>query len=389
MKSMFRIGLVALLVLIVGPDARAQVPFKIPLYIFNTGTSSTHKEYKVGIRLKVGAVKDRFQTPWRMYEFDTGGSGFLAFPFKASGTNVDGAYTVNYGSGNRLSGNDSETTVTFEGLGAALNRSVRTNLVLITSATSDKDPDPFKDWQSKLPGTPPLETYFYGDFGMSMDMLEPMDSSSGKPNLFAIIPQLAGKRSAGFIIHLGERPADDATPGKYGEVGRGWIQVGLTAKQKQASSWDSAVAMVAPSGEVFPKSGLPVYEEILSTGTMSLTGLEPKACGIVYDTGAPDTEIHPVGSDVDLHDPIKNALESSDPITLKLVGTPENPSQDSTILDFVVGDSSGKDEAKISTKNVIDSTGLYVNTGITAFFGNDVVYNLEAGFVGFKSVSGD
>ena len=51
-------------------------------------------------------------------------------------------------------------------------------------------------------------------------------------------------------------------------------------------------------------------------------------------------------------------------------------------------------DAKVSTKNSINSPGLYVNTGITAFFGNDVVFALTtpgnaggAGFVGFSPVS--
>jgi hypothetical protein len=49
-----------------------------------------------------------------------------------------------------------------------------------------------------------------------------------------------------------------------------------------------------------------------------------------------------------------------------------------------VAHASGLDKTEVSSKNVINSPGLYVNTGISAFFGNDVVFNLEDGFVGFE-----
>ncbi len=48
-----------------------------------------------------------------MYEFDTGGTGFLAFPYSAT-ENSPGVYTNTYSSGNVLSANLSNTTVTFE-----------------------------------------------------------------------------------------------------------------------------------------------------------------------------------------------------------------------------------------------------------------------------------
>jgi hypothetical protein len=367
----------------------AEKPYRIPLYIFNTGTSPTKQEFKVGIRLKIGSVSSGRKTPWRMYEFDTGGTGFLAFPYSTTQTgNIQGDYTVNYASGNMLTGNRSDTRITFEGKIPTVQPSVRANIVLITGATGTSSSGISLDnWRTELPHTPPLETYFYGDFGMSLAALLPTDTGSGDPSLYAVIPQLASRGSGGFIIHLGERPANDAPKGKYGEVAQGWIQVGLSRKQRKTATWDSTVAMQGKSGALFPGSRLPVYTEILSSGTLHLTGLDPQPTGIVYDTGAPDVEIHTVGSAADLQTEITNILDSSDTVTLKLDGLPKNPPQSSTILDFEVADSSGKDKASVSTKNVVNSQGLYVNTAITAFFGNDVVFNLQDGFVGFRSTS--
>jgi hypothetical protein len=370
------------------PAKAAELTYRIPLYIFNTGTSPTKQEFKVGIRLKVGSVANGWKNPWRMYEFDTGGTGFLAFPYSTTQTeNIEGAYTVNYASGNMLTGNRSDTRVTFESNSPALHPSVRTNIVLITGATGTSSSGvSLENWRKELPDTPPLETYFYGDFGMSLSTLQPNVAGSDK-DLLAIIPQLAVAGSGGFIIHLGDRPANDAPKGKYGEVARGWIQVGLTRKQRRTTTWDSTVAMEGKSGGIYPHSRLPVYTEILSSGTLHLTDFGSEATGIVYDTGAPDVEIHTVGTAADLQTEITDILKSADPVTLKLEGLPKNPPQSSLILDFQVGDSSGKDKAGVSTENVVNSPGLYVNSGITAFFGNDVIFNLEDGFVGFRSTS--
>lgn len=370
------------------PAKAAELTYRIPLYIFNSSTTTGSKEYKVGIRLKIGAVSSGRETPWRMYEFDTGGTGFFAFPYSTTQTeNVDGNYTLNYASGNMLTGNRKDTRITFEGKVLGVSPSVGANIVLISGASSPTAGDTLNSWQTELPNTPPLEVFFYGDFGMSLGELLPTTSGFRKPSLYAILPQLALPGSGGFIIHLGDKPKDDAPQGKYGEIGQGWIQIGLTKQQRKTSSWTSAVAMVPKSGKRYPGSRLPLYTEILSSGTLHLTGLEPpQATGIVYDTGAPNTKIHTVGTGTSLQTEITNIL-NEDNVTLKLDGDPKNPPQSSEILDFEVGNSSGEDEAAVSTTNTVNSRTLYVNTGITAFFGNDVVFNLENGFVGFRSSS--
>lgn len=370
------------------PAKAAEITYRIPLYIFNTGTSSAKQEFKVGIRLKVASISKGLKTPWRMYEFDTGGTGFLAFPYSTTQTeNIAGAYKVEYGSGNMLTGNRSDTRIFFESNSAALQPSVRSNIVLITGASGTSSHGTSLDnWQKDLPDTPPLETYFYGDFGMSLATLQPKATGTDKA-LHAIIPQLPAAGSGGFIIHLGDRPANDAPKGKYGEVARGWIQVGLTAKQRKTATWDATVSMQGKTDKRYPHSRLPIYSLILSSGTLHLTGMQSQPTSIVYDTGAPNVEIHPVGSAADLEAEIADILASSNPVTLKLDGEPKSPPQSSTILDFQLGDSAAKDKAKESTQNVVNSPGLFVNTGITAFFGSDVVFNLDDGFVGFRSSS--
>lgn len=130
---------------------------------------------------------------------------------------------------------------------------------------------------------------------------------------------------------------------------------------------------------------------MLSNGTLNMTGVGPVSVGIVYDTGAPNTEIHPVGdTDPAVAADIQAALDAaaSDPgtIHLGLDGEPKLTDGIGTILSYQIGTVSGENVAGISTQNVINSPGLYVNTGITAFFGHDVVFNIGDGFVGFNVV---
>jgi hypothetical protein len=359
---------------------------QIPLYIFNLG-DLTNKEFKVGIRLKIDAVHGGGEPVWRMYEFDTGGTGFLAFPYSASG-NTTGDYTLNYASGNMLSGNATNTKITFENMQGQDGADITTDIVVITEASNTSKPNnPINSWTTLLPHHAPLETYFYGDFGMSLSTLAAPTASD--PTIYSVLPQLLGPQNTGFMIDLGFRPTDDQlqNPGQYGEVGMGFIQVGLTAAQQEAGNWASTVPMVAPeNGEFFPNSGQPVYTEILSQGTMIMTDVGTYDVGIVYDTGAPNVTIHPVGDDSALLPTIQDALNSGETLNFSLTGMPYETHPNSTILNFSVANESAVNEINLSTMNVVHSPGLYVNTGITAFFGHQVVFNLADGFVGLNPI---
>lgn len=373
---------VAVLACAATAQAQSFTPYKIPLYIFNSSTSGG-TEYKVGIRVKVDSVTNGTETPWRMYEFDTGGTGFFAFPFSGTG-NTAGDYAINYASGNSFLGNASNTTVTFEDMAGHPAYQITTNIGLITSASGSSAS--LNDWYHKLPHSPPLETHFYGDFGMALSGTQATVNPSSNPTLYAVIPQLSGTANTGFIIHLGHRPDPDGPTGEYGELSRGWIQVGLDANEQDPLAWENTVSMVNPSGTTFPNSNQPVYTEILSNGTLHLEGVDPQPTGIVYDTGAPNTEVHPVGStSPELAQEIADAVDTHGN-SLLLVGNPKMDGHGSTILDYVIDSKPGKDKVGISDQNVIESPGLYVNTGITAFFDKEVAFNLEGGFIGFKQI---
>lgn len=390
---------VLILLAIAVSEAAAETfnPYRIPLYIFNIGTVSS-PQYKVGINLKVGAVTNGTTAVWRMYEFDTGGTGFLGFPYEAPADvtqpGVPGEYQLDYASGNNLQGNLVNTTITFEGLSSqGLAPSVNAAMAIITSATSPKDAT-LANWTNVLPNAPPLETYFYGDFGMSLGSIT---NTAGLDPLYGIIPQLGTSANTGFVIHLGNVPDPTAPVGSHGEIGSGYIQVGLTPAQQQPTSWQHTAQMVASTG-FFPGTGAPAYTEILSQGQLAiLAGVNSGAwqSGIVYDTGAPNTEIHPVGIPQDETALITNAIDQASTVTARLTLTGSGLlGTDGTVLQYDVGTEPAVNDAKISDKNAINSPGFYVNTGITAFFGNDVVFSLTTpgnsggpGFVGFSPVS--
>lgn len=369
-----------------GPALQAdpQTPYEIPLYIFNIGANGK-KEFKVGIRLQVGSVNDGNTSPWRMYEFDTGGTGFFAFPYSST-QNSTGSYTLNYASGNSLSGDASSTGITFENASGGAQASTTANVVLITGASGSNVTSTLNNWTNLLPSQAPLEEFFYGDFGMSLASLEP--TITPNPTLYSVIPQLFGPQNKGFVINLGPRPTDTqlANPGPFGEVSRGTIQVGLTDAQRLPSAWTSAIAMNPPTGGTFPNSGLPVYSEILSSGNLTVTGVATQAVGIVYDTGAPDVEIHPVGSATGLQSVFTDALAAQGPVQFRLDGQPFDTNSGSTILDFTVANAGGLNKVGVSPANAINSPGLYVNSGITAFFDQQVIFDLENGFVGFAPI---
>lgn len=390
---------VLFLVSIALADVKADTfePYRIPLYIFNIGSLAA-PEYKVGINVNVGAVTNDGAAVWRMYEFDTGGTGFLGFPYQAPvGATLPGdagEYQLTYASKNNLQGNRTTTTITFEGLTSqGVAPSVTANMAIITSATSPND-SALAQWINVLPNAPPLEEYFYGDFGMSLGTLV---NTSGSNPLYAIIPQLGTSANTGFIIHLGNVPDPNAPVGSHGEIGSGYIQVGLTPVQQLPTAWERTAQMVAPTS-VFPGTGAPAYTEILSQGQLILDPVVNSGTwqsGIVYDTGAPNTAVHPVNMPTNESSTITRAIDNAPavvtPLTLRgtgLLGT------DGTVLQYDVGTEIAVNDATISLANVINSPGLYVNTGITAFFGNDVVFSLTApgdpagpGFVGFNSIS--
>ncbi len=355
-------------------------PVDIPLYIlpFNGG-------YKIGIQVSLDGGAS-----YQMYEFDTGGTGFFSSyspSFWSSYTPLSATpITMTYTSGWHYTAQIVSTNVTFPTVNGGTVTVDNANVGLISSAVDGTTQPLPQTWNSDLtgiPSSPPLETSFYGDFGMGL----------GNNGLSAVLSQMTGGLSNGFIISLGAYPN-----GVLGNVGS--VQVGLTAAD--IASFKTVISMQGQNFlEPSANSGEPTYTEVLAQGALQLisagggtTFTAPS--GFVYDTGAPSMEIHE-GTDITANDLAPfgtlnasgkliiaqgTSIDVSAPVA---AGAPADSS--SWNLGFSQDGNSGSDVAGVSTANTIGDPLGYVNTGLNAFFGYRIMFDLADGIVGFEQIS--
>lgn len=370
-------------------QADEPLTLSIPIYLINDKAGTGNVEYKIGIMLKLG--DDEENNGYRMYEFDTGGTGFWAAHSINTNANIwsnsavgTGPISITYASGNVLSGTAVTTRVTFEQGVTDTNSSytahVDTTVARISSGTNPGKPtdNAINKWTSTVDqGNAPIENYFYGDFGMGL--------GSGPDGLLAIVPQLLGTQNTGFIISIGTLPDAVAVAASSDPIVQtGTLQIGLTSAQLQRSAWAQTINMQGGTNSPqYPNSGQNTYQEVLSSGTLTISGTSGTnsyTTGIVYDTGAPSVVIH-TGTSATLTDEINIQLTG----TTGMILTGTTP--DSLILDInPIGTTPGLNVVSGTTTDAIGYPQLYVNTGITAFFGRDVVYNLSDGYVGFNPI---
>jgi autotransporter passenger strand-loop-strand repeat protein len=349
------------------PTSNTQTP-DIPLYLLPDGTSG----YKIGIQVSLdgGAT-------YRMYEFDTGGTGFYA----SYNPNAWSSYTVNgqptrivYASGYTYNAQVVSTNVTLQTLDGGTLSVPNANVGLIDwgEQVGGITPQQWNQDLTGIPSTPPLETNFYGDFGMSLA------SGSG---LSDVLSQISGGLSNGFIINLGTYPN-----GSNGQIG--YVQIGLTAAD--IASFETNGQVVSMQGQstldVHANSGQPTYSEVLAAGTFGLSNpnlpnySEPS--GFVFDTGAPTMEVHS-GTVINsgtvlqyLNDAATTTVDVSAP---GAAGT----SFDGWSLSFPAGTITGQNRVAVSSGDVIGVPTGYVNTGLIPFFRYSIMYDLADGLMGF------
>lgn len=356
-------------------------PVDIPLYVvpYQGG-------YKIGIEVSLDGGNT-----YRMYEFDTGGTGFYAAYSPSTWSSYTPVTTAPsrdiYLSGYTYSTQVVSTDVTFRTMTGGTLSVPNANVGLINFGEKVGGITP-SDWNADLISTPPvapLETNFYGDFGMSL-------SSGG--GLSSVLSQIAGGLSNGFIINVGTYPN-----GAAGEIGS--IQVGLT--QADVTDFETNGMVTAMQGQntldPHPNSGMPSYSEVLAEGSLALTNstitsngtLVPYSVpsGFVYDTGAPTTTIH-TGSVVN-QGSVSSYLSTGPGITATATfsapAAVTTPPSSPWNLGFQVGGNSGQNEVSSTASDVINEPSGYVNTGLNAFFGYRVMYDLADGLLGFEQIS--
>lgn len=357
----------------VTPPAQAtpQGPVNIPLYVLNLVGNT----YKIGIELSLDGG-----TTYKMYEFDTGGTGLYAAynPAWWSGyTSVSDTPTVfYYTSGNTYTAQTVSTTVTFQTSDGNQAVATTSDVGLITSA-EDLGTFTTQQWNDAVvgaTGTAPLQDYFYGDFGVGLGA-----ASNGVDNLLA---QLGGGLANGFIVSVGTNPGPDS--GQLGD-----LQVGLTPGD--IAGYTTLIAMQGINTiDTFANSGETSYQELLAEGEMVISGyvdgelmvqsggtLYSASTNYVFDTGAPSTEVH---NGTTLTSSAGTALAMPDTVLVLSAG---GVSAGGTMASgWTLSETDHP--TGVSPENAIGDTAGYVNTGLDAFWGLSVMFDLADGIIGFK-----
>jgi len=333
--------------------------------------------FKLGIYASLGGG-----TP-KIFEFDTGGSGFYAAyapedhgkspwwggNFGTTGTNV----TNTYDSGIRYEGTVVTTAV-------SLYADHHSSTPLVTTAETARvgqmtnifNTNGASYWTPRgeaTNGTPPVDGQFYGDFGMSL-----VYADRGIVNL---VMQLAFTNgiAPGFRVRAhGDNP---------------YLQIGLSAADTNSSSsfyFGMNAGTNAPPGAVFPVSGKGFYSEQLFNAGMTISNATTNFTanlGITTDTGA-STTIH----NGDVGGIPGELYVTNDKGKVHIV-----PGADFELSGLTLGGTDADFFQFVTTENQItiqdnnpSNTTFYLNSGLALFQQYDVIYNLQDGQIGFEPI---
>lgn len=348
-------------------------PIEIPLVTVTYTNAANGVTYeKLGIWASLGTGS----TP-QLFEFDTGGAGFYAAyatnsPWWGSSDVPSSIPAFNtYGSGITYVGTQVETSFSLYTNGSASSQVFKSQgniaVGMATNIYNIYGSSPSNElWPTNVSNlnTPPVESYFYGDFGLSLN-------NNGSNSILNALAQLNYSSGIlpGYIVHVSP----------YGVTNGSYIQIGLTA---------SDITYFASSGSVFPIAGqttnlfftnttIPTCTNGQAiTATMQIGTSVFSNIGVNLDTGTPTPTIHdPSSGGVPTNQYSGNSLNSGLALTLSAINTNGSAS---TFLSLTSGTNDGSDLVKITP----DNNAFYINAGITAFYGNDVMYNLAGGTVG-------
>lgn len=310
---------------------------------------------KIGIEIRLGGG------PKRLYEFDTGASGFYAAGndawWPAYEPLPDAPIVQSYASGVTYVADKVRTTVAIPSDHGDVVAEL--DVARITDGYGGPlGPQGDSTWNADVAkGKPPLFDAFFGDFGGDLRF---------KDGLASLLPQLPGNLSSGFIVELG----CDRRSGPR-------LILGLTDASR--ARFRTRVAMQPGTAETFPVSGLPTYAQqiIVADYELSRGGVvQSLTSGTVLDTGAPTTTI---GESKDLKvDPALVSGEKLKPATYFSVVAP-GTEQGDLDLAFLAGLVPGVNQVDVKRNDE-----GYVNLGLIPFFRYDVMFDVENGVVGFE-----
>jgi hypothetical protein len=320
--------------------------------------------YRLGIAASIGGGNQA------TYLLDTGSFGFFsAYKTGASWwgnfTDTGKSGNVSYTGGIAYNFDTVTANVTLGGNSLATATDVR--LGQIVSVTLNGTADAAFN-TALMNGTAPEAGTFYGTLGAGLGRVD-----DGAGGLFSIIAQMPGNLASGFIIHTG------------GPGGKATLTIGLTPALRQEFSMQ--VPMQGQNTTVtFPGSGYPTYDLRLVSGHLKVDNSGARYTGkldIIFDTGDPSAVIFDKDNlKVPKSDITNGLLTAGDRMTLAANGTvPANDWQWSV----TAGTLTGQDRVVVST--TVPAGGPVINTGITPFFTQDIMFDIQNGVVGFNPIT--
>lgn len=326
--------------------------FDVPLYLVDADGI-----YKIGIEVSL----DGGQT-YQMYEFDTGGKGFWIADDAAWGTTVSTGITASntYSSGLEYNGTLVSTAITLENStgGTVSTDGTVVQISTVTNTNTSTNSDVEWNTTNASDGGPPLYSNFYGDFGVSL---------ADKDGLESLLKEFGTSLSEGYIITLNSL-SSIGTIADGGTYAIGTLQLGLTDQQIADYAASGTIAMAGSTTNSYDNY---VYSEQIVNGTIATNGTTGSETGIVLDTGAPNTFI-PAGTSITYDAPVNSLTLTADSST----GT-------ATILDYVLGN----DQSENTLSGGADAgTGAYVNSGLDAFLGKSIMFNVDNAGGGYIAI---
>jgi hypothetical protein len=368
-------------------------PIKIPLKVVDVCFGKTDPDgscegttvERLGIYATLGSGNPIPQ----FFEFDTGAAGFhaayasgnpTASPWwGSSGVTTGATISKSFDSGTVYEGVEATTTVSFYSSATSTTALLTTGGVKVgqMDKITDKDgtlwtPDGSAD------GDPPIDGQFYGDFGAA-----PSYEANGISNLLNELTFARGV-TPGYRIHV--------------DGANSWVQIGLTDVDTEDSTglyFSMVPDPSAPGGATNPRSGTRYFATQLFLATIHIatgTGtqlISDANVGITPDTGA-DTTLH-------------NTNRSSQSSAITYAGITDSSDGDKTgyldsglhfslsgtttsgetvdYLNLVTDDVTNGEFVNVQN-GTSDKEIYYLNSGISLFLQNDVVYNMGGGTLG-------
>lgn len=350
----------------------------IPLHYLPYTTPGGKVEDKYGIEVAIG------NNPARMYEFDTGGTGFWAgynpewwqgVAISGSGPFMENHYT----SGNYFEGVATNAVLT---IGSGAQKVSTGGAVQLTAITDGGNSNTGAVFQFSNASNPPIEGHFFGDFGASFGIAIPPGGQIDPPvQVTNPLLQLPGNLSSGFVVQLGP----------LGTAPR--LVVGITDDLRV--QFPTAIPLTEIEGKLYPNPNgaafrRQAYEQFAFSGEYSVSrdgqhvslGTMPT----LIDSGAPTMTIHSPQS-TPPGEPFVSRGVVTDGTTFKgvfsqLMGVPPFTWQ------FVAGSEASVDLIDVTTSGSAASAGNSVNTGLNFYNGYDVMFDVATGYLRVRPSGG-